>query len=251
MSIQILTINNFLVVDSRLIADELGIEHRALRQTIEKYINEVQEFGVVTFQMSKPLESSQGGRPERYCHLNEDQATYVMTLSKNTDKVRNCKRNLVKAFSEAKKIIKEVIPTQSDRIRELELENENLRLKTNYMDRRDAICQLHGTEMLALLDGNIDIVPVREVLTETVVCRDGRNVSFVGQSVAEMAKELGFRAGRELEQWLKQQKQEHLICQGMRAVQAPYIPEENIKIVKDLFSRKRRNSTRQMLIGEQ
>lgn len=69
--------NDCLVLDSRLIAGELGIEHCALRQTIEKYINEIQEFGVVAFQMSKPLEGSSGGRPERYCYLNEEQATLV------------------------------------------------------------------------------------------------------------------------------------------------------------------------------
>jgi hypothetical protein len=27
--------------------------------------------------MSKPLEGSSGGRPERYCYLNEEQATLV------------------------------------------------------------------------------------------------------------------------------------------------------------------------------
>jgi phage regulator Rha-like protein len=56
MAIEIVSQNDCLIVDSRLIAGELGIEHRALRQTIEKYIDEIQEFGVVAFQMSKPLE---------------------------------------------------------------------------------------------------------------------------------------------------------------------------------------------------
>lgn len=36
-----------LVVDSRLIADELGIEHRAFMQTIKKYLTEIQEFGQI------------------------------------------------------------------------------------------------------------------------------------------------------------------------------------------------------------
>lgn len=49
-------------------------------------------------------------------------------------------------------------------------------------------------------------------------------------------KELGFKTGKEFEHWLIRNKQEHLICQGMRAVQAPYIPEENIKEIKRLFS---------------
>jgi hypothetical protein len=44
-----------------------------------------------------------------------------MTLSKNTEQVRRCKRVLVKSFSEAKQVIKTVIPQQNDQIRELEL----------------------------------------------------------------------------------------------------------------------------------
>jgi len=54
--------------------------------------------------------------------LTEDQATALMTFSKNTDQVIECKLNLVEAFSKAKEIIKTVIPAQADRIRELELE---------------------------------------------------------------------------------------------------------------------------------
>lgn len=83
MAIEIVSQNDCLVVDSRLIADELGIEHRALRQTIEKYINEIQEFGVVTFFQTKPLEGSSGGRPERYCYLNKEQSQIIISKSRN------------------------------------------------------------------------------------------------------------------------------------------------------------------------
>ena len=101
-SLQITTQNDSLVVDSRLIAPMLDIEHRAMRQTIDKYLLQLQSLGVVTFEMSKPSEGSQGGRPERFCYLNEDQAIFVMTLSRNTQKVVECKLKLVKAFKEAR-----------------------------------------------------------------------------------------------------------------------------------------------------
>lgn len=248
VAIEIVSQNDCLVVDSRLIAGELGIEHRALRQTIEKYIDEIQEFGVVAFQMSKPLEGSSGGRPERYCYLNEEQATFLMTLSRNTSQVIACKRNLVKAFSQAKQLIKEVIPAQSGRIRELELELELTKAKTYYMDRRDAIRLIHGAEVLALLDGRPDIVIEKvEKVTETIICKNGRNVSFEGRSTAELGKELGFKSGRELERWLEKNGRSHLVCQGLRVNQASYVPTENLKEVKQLFSKAR---NRQLLIGE-
>lgn len=105
--------------------------------------------------------------------------------------------------------------------------------------------------MLALIQGKPDaVVEVKETVTETVICRNGRNVSFVGKSTAELGKELGFKTGKDFELWLKRNKAEHFICQGMRAIQAPYIPDENIKEVKQLFSQLRNSSSRQMILGE-
>lgn len=96
-----------LVVDSRLIAQELGIEHESFMATIQNYqtIAE-QEFGVFRFQIGKPSKGTKGGRPEKYVYLNEDQATFLMTLSRNTPEVVRCKVNLVKAFSKAKDLLR-------------------------------------------------------------------------------------------------------------------------------------------------
>lgn len=150
-----------------------------------------------------------------------------------------------------------VIPQQNEalllasiELEKLKLENENLRLKTNYMERRNAIQQIHGIQMLALLDGDVKVIEKVEKVTETVICKNGRNVSFSGKSTAEMGKELGFKSGKEFENWLARHKQDHLICQGMRAIQASYVPQENVKTVKQLFAQTRKTTTRQTLIGE-
>jgi phage regulator Rha-like protein len=248
MTIEIVTQNDCLVVDSRLIALELGIEHRALMQTVKKYLTEIQEFWTLAFEM-REFKTAQGNTSkETYCYLNEEQATFLMTLSRNTSQVIACKRNLVKAFTQAKQLIKEVIPAQSGRIRELELELELTKAKTYYMDRRDAIRLIHGAEVLALLDGRPDIVIEKvEKVTETIICKNGRNVSFEGRSTADLGKELGFKSGKELERWLEKNGHSHLVCQGLRVNQASYIPTENLKEVKQLFSKAR---NRQLLIGE-
>lgn len=63
--IQVVEVQGQLVVDSRLIAQELGIEHRAFIQTLKKYETMIeQRFGVITFEMDKPSEGSLGGRPK-------------------------------------------------------------------------------------------------------------------------------------------------------------------------------------------
>jgi phage regulator Rha-like protein len=129
-NIQVITLQDQLVVDSRLIADELGIKHENLRKTVEKYLTELQEFGIIVFETQKILEGASRGRPERYCYLNEDQATFLMTLSRNTPQVVACKQNLVKAFSKAKHLITEAThPPRLSSERELEIELEIAKTK--------------------------------------------------------------------------------------------------------------------------
>ena len=86
-------------VDSRLIADQLGIKHKNLLETIDKHLPHIERLGVVPFQTEKPRKGSKGGRPEKLCYLNEDQSIFLMTLSKNTERVVELKFQLVKAFS--------------------------------------------------------------------------------------------------------------------------------------------------------
>ena len=248
MAIEIVSQNDCLVVDSRLIADELGIEHATLLKTIKKHLDRLERKEPVRFEIDV-VKRPQGGTYEvSYCYLNEYQATLLMTFSRNTEQVLDCKEKLVDGFEKAKQIIKEVIPAQSGRIRELELELELTKAKTYYMDRRDAIRLIHGSEVLALLDGRPDIVIEKvEKVTETIICKNGRNVSFEGRSTAELGKELGFKSGKELERWLEKNGHSHLVCQGLRVNQASYIPTENLKEVKQLFSKVR---NRQLLIGE-
>lgn len=93
-----------LVVDSRLVARELGIEHENFMETIRSHETLVeQEFGFFRFQTGK----IQGrGRPEKFAYLTEDQATFLMTLSRNTPEVIQCKVRLVKGFSKAKDLLR-------------------------------------------------------------------------------------------------------------------------------------------------
>jgi hypothetical protein len=92
-----------LVVDSRLIAPRLGIEHINFLETIGDYESQIEQaFGIVRFETEK---LGGRGRPQRYALLTEEQATFVMTLSRNTPEVVQCKIELVQAFSKAKDLL--------------------------------------------------------------------------------------------------------------------------------------------------
>ncbi len=89
-------------VDSRLLANQLGNQHKNTMALIERYLGKFKEFGVVPFQTEKPLAGTAGGRPERCALLNEDQAFFLLALSRNTDRVVELKSSLIMAFREAR-----------------------------------------------------------------------------------------------------------------------------------------------------
>ena len=87
--------------DSRSFVSKMDIRHRQLIENIRKYQDKFEELGVVAFQTEQPT-SQEGGRPEVYALLNEDQAYFLLTLSRNSDAVVAAKLALVKAFRQAR-----------------------------------------------------------------------------------------------------------------------------------------------------
>lgn len=99
---------NIPLADSREIAKRLDIDHRSFFKLVTEYQKEIEaDFGVLRFQITKPPKGSRGGRPERYALLTEDQTYTYMSYSQNTEAARKCKRQLVKAFMEAKELLKQ------------------------------------------------------------------------------------------------------------------------------------------------
>lgn len=148
-----------------------------------------------------------------------------------------------------------VIPQLSERLQLALIENDNLKMQVQIsnnsryiLDKSEAIADMHGPGLLALIKGVPDaVVEVKEKVTETIVVENGRQITFEGKSTAQMAKELGFKSGTQLESWLQKNKADHLICKGFRKVQAPYIPTENVREIRKLWSN---DKDRQLLIGE-
>ncbi len=92
-------------VDSRLIAEQLGVEHKNTRELIEKYLPDFEEFGVCPFETAKPLQGSLGGRPEKFYLTNEDQSYLLLTYTQNTPQARDLKKRLVRSFGEHRRAL--------------------------------------------------------------------------------------------------------------------------------------------------
>ncbi|WP_223516336.1 Rha family transcriptional regulator [Pseudomonas sp. GL-B-19] len=89
-------------VDSRVLAEQLGTQHKSSIELIDKYADKIRRFGHLPFQTEVGKRVQGGGKAERFALLNEDQAFLLLALSRNTDRVVELKSSLVMAFREAR-----------------------------------------------------------------------------------------------------------------------------------------------------
>ncbi|MEY8428767.1 Rha family transcriptional regulator [Lachnospiraceae bacterium 46-15] len=79
---------------SKIIAEGTNNQHHTVRELIKKYKSDIEEFGT----LSILNEESTGGRPMEVFLLNEEQATFVITLLRNSKVVVKFKKELVRQF---------------------------------------------------------------------------------------------------------------------------------------------------------
>ena len=92
--------------DSLIIAEGAKIEHESIIRMIGKYTERISKLGNVRFTDLKS-ENLQGGRPTKIAELNEQQATFLLTLLKNTNPVVDFKFKLTQEFYRMRQFILE------------------------------------------------------------------------------------------------------------------------------------------------
>jgi phage regulator Rha-like protein len=90
-------------IDSRTLAYSLGVKHKATFNQILKYREKLEKFNQVTFKKSVGERKQGGGNAERIALLTEEQAVFVLAISRNTSRVIDLKVKLVQVFSEARR----------------------------------------------------------------------------------------------------------------------------------------------------
>jgi len=88
-------------VDSRVLATGFDIEHRSVRRLIETYVESFERMGFNGFEIHR----NKKGREERYCYLTEKQATFLVSLMRNSDVVVEFKEHLVNEFYRMKTML--------------------------------------------------------------------------------------------------------------------------------------------------
>lgn len=79
---------------SKVISEFSGVSHKYIKKQITAHTQDFKKLGLLGAYTTE----STGGRPEEIYRLNEPQATFLMTLLKNTKVVVEFKRRLVEQF---------------------------------------------------------------------------------------------------------------------------------------------------------
>lgn len=86
------------------IALGLGMQHASIIKLVRTYLPDFQEFGRVGFQI-QPFATNGGEQHRKYAVINEQHAYFLMTLMRNSPRVIEFKKALVKAFFEARTLL--------------------------------------------------------------------------------------------------------------------------------------------------
>ena len=115
MSALLENIENEFRVSHRVVAGQTDNLAKNIFELINKYKIDFDEFGYLPFKTEKTTNTDLGnGRPSKTYYLNEQQATFLMTLLRNSPKVVIFKKALVKAFYE----LKEKVASKATQIEE-------------------------------------------------------------------------------------------------------------------------------------
>jgi Phage regulatory protein Rha (Phage_pRha)/ORF6C domain len=99
--IELVRVDNEARVNTRDIAQRLGVQHASTLSLIDDYLEDFEAFGRVGFEIDT-LATNGGKQKSRCAYLNEDQAYLLLTFTKNSPEARACKVALVAAFRTAR-----------------------------------------------------------------------------------------------------------------------------------------------------
>lgn len=202
--ISVSTFSGELRADSRSFAPKLDVRHRQLMDNIYKYQEKFEALGLLPFQTEAVEgEGYRGVKYEKYALLNEDQAYFLLTLSRNSESVVGAKFALVQAFKKARAQIARTevarIEGKKARIEETDSIKELVQYATDQGSTNAKMYYVSITKMtnqiLGIEAGQRDKLPAAILdkirLAETMIdvtLRDGMRAGLHYKQIYELAK---------------------------------------------------------------
>lgn len=132
---------NDVFTNSKVIAEGTDNQHESVVAIIRKYESDIADFGKIDF---SDLKSGKRGQPERVYYLNEEQATFVITLLRNSKVVVKFKKELVRQFYAMRKFL---IEKQYQLWNDTRIANKENRLKeTDVIKQLEQYAKEQGSE---------------------------------------------------------------------------------------------------------
>lgn len=112
---------NDVFTTSKIIAEELGIQHHSIIKMIRRHQERFSRLGKIRFMDVESINPN-GGRPEKVCLLNEPQTTFLLTRVRSTKEVIDFTEELVRQFYLMREELlkrREIMPIYSETRRKL------------------------------------------------------------------------------------------------------------------------------------
>ena len=186
-------VKNEVFTNSLVIAEGTGNEHHAVKQLIRQYKHDINDFGTLRISNAE----STGGRPLELYWLNEQQATFVMTLLRNSNKVVAFKKELVRQFYQMRQYILE---HQSNHWQQTRIESKTTRkMETDEIKQLVEYAKNQGSEhaeryytLFSRLANKA--IGIKSAQREQLSVRQLNNLTLVEQIIGEVIRQ-GMAAG--------------------------------------------------------
>jgi phage regulator Rha-like protein len=147
-------------IDSRIIAGELGVEHLSTMKNVDNYSDSFQSFGLIRFETEAVrVDGGRGTKYAKFALLNENQAYFLVTLSRNSEQAVKLKQRLVQAFSDCRQQAQQqfkVPQTFGEALRLAADLHEQLEEKTRQVAEAQPMVQFHEEVSQADSELNVD-----------------------------------------------------------------------------------------------
>lgn len=181
------------VTNTFAIAEGTESDHASVIKLVRKHLADLEEFGLVRFEIRPRSPGQHGGGDTEYAILNERQATLLLTYMRNTLIVRTFKKRLVHAFFE-----------MAQKLARPKIKDPRLAALVEALERQDALEQEQARQSteIARLQEDLAVVEARtqpENKHFTVmgyanligVSVDIKAASTLGRRCAALSKERG------------------------------------------------------------
>lgn len=197
--------------NSKIIAEGTGNKHEAIQAIISKYSADIEDFGALRFEIRVLRhENYRGSTREKIYYLNEEQATFVITLLRNSKIVVAFKKELVKQFYAMRRFLIEKqsqlwtdtrIACKENRLKETDVIKQLVDYaKEQGSKNSDKLYLVYTKLAKSIVGGNRNEISVRELnnltLTESIILQTIRIDMSMGMSYKDIFQDCKGRINR-------------------------------------------------------